>query len=182
MDYICCYIDVQGFYANNMFYPRECALLSDYGATIMSVDHGLSMDQLSAHDQGQAKFITKHHHGLPFEVKKGTSIEKLKDIITAFYEANMDDDHFLAACKSKEAEAILKSLGIPRMNLTKSGATWNAIITRLKPCNLHIHPGKCSLNAVLGMAEWVQKGPREVQGVDVCGTGKTGNYQTNPFL
>ena len=181
MDYICCYVDLQGFYVNNMFYPRECGLLSDHGASILSVDHGLKMDQLSANDQRQVKYITRHHHGLPFTTKQGTSIEKIKDVIMAFYEANADEDHFLAACKTKETETVLKSLGIPRINLTPLGATWSAISTRLEPCHLHVNPGKCSLNAVIGLSKWAEKGPREDRGDDVCGTGKTGNFQTNPF-
>uniref|UniRef100_A0A158P4X9 Uncharacterized protein n=1 Tax=Tetranychus urticae TaxID=32264 RepID=A0A158P4X9_TETUR len=158
MDYICCYIDVQGFYANNVFYPRECAVLSDHGASVFSVDHELKMDQLSANDQRQALYLTRKHHGLPFEVDKGAKIQSINDIIIAFYECDLDDDHFLAACKSKEAEDMLRALGIPRFNLGKLGATWSGINTRLEPCSLHVNPGKCSLNAVIGMKKWVEKG------------------------
>lgn len=172
MDYICCYFDTQGFYHNNKFYPREIAVLSEAGATVFSVDHGLKLEQLSASDQRQATYLTNHHHGLPFQVKTGTELNKIDGLISTFYDMNIDDDHFLIACRSKEAEEILKSLGIPRLNIGKLGATWSNMLPRLEPCALHKKIGKCSLNAVIGMKKWVEKGPAyqiQQRGQDVCG-------------
>ena len=161
MEYICCYFDTQGFYFNDKFYPREFAVLSQTGASVFSVDHGLKFQDLSWYERRSAIHNIRNHHGLSFEAKRGVNIAAIKPIITAFYKANVDLDHFLVACKSKEAEAILKDFGIPRINLERLGASWKAFEGNPDACAFHVNPGKCSLNAVFGMKKWIDRGGKK---------------------
>lgn len=160
MDYICGFFDTQGFYYNDQYFPREVALLSKTTCIGLSIDHGLKFSDLSSSDKKQANYNTKYHHGLPFNSKNcGMSVSGMKKTIRDFYETYATNDQFLIACKSKEAEAILRSVRIPRINLENMGATWNAFGFVPRACHLHVEgmDKKCSIAAVNALKEWVKK-------------------------
>lgn len=161
MDYICGYFDAQGFYSKDQFYPREIALLSKSVCVGLNINHGLRLNEQTLADVARAEYNTRFIHGLSFKGKNaGMSISAMRVTILEFYETYRDADRFLIACKNKEAEAILRSLKIPRINLETYGANWNSSeFTNFRACHLHEagKDRKCSLVAVNGLKEWVEK-------------------------
>lgn len=157
MEHISCYVDTQGFYYKQKFYPREIAICSKFGTHCFTIDHGIKYDSLSWYERRSVSHCTKNHHGLPFEAKTGLPLKLVPKVLKHMFEAACDSDHFLAGVKSKEAESMLKELEIPRMNLQRYGACWKQFDGNYNPCNLHINPGRCSLNAVICMKKWVQR-------------------------
>lgn len=158
MEHICMYLDVQGFYYQQKFYPREIAIVTKSGASLaFGVNHGIKYDSLNWLEKRSVSHCTNHHHGLSFETKSGISLRTMDEYMTNFFFNNIDPDHYLVGVKSKEAEAVCKKFGMPRLNLEKYGATWNAIGNDRESCTLHILPGKCSLNAVILLRKWVRE-------------------------
>ena len=158
MEHICMFLDVQGFYYQQKFYPREIAIVTRSGSSVVfPVNHGLKYQSLNWHEKRSVSHCTNNHHGLSFETKSGLPLSKMGEAVTNYFFSNIDDDHYLVGVKSKEAEAVCRKFFIPRLNLEKYGATWNVIGNNREPCSLHILPGKCSLNAVISLNKWVRE-------------------------
>lgn len=158
MNHICGFIDVQGYYHEKKFYPREIAVLADDAIICLNIYTGLTYEMLSDSEKQQAAFNYKFKHGLEFESDKThTPLHRVKTFLSLFYKARVDCDRFLIACKTREAEDVLRDSMIPRINLTDYGATWMSIKKETQHCHLHSGGGekKCALQIVICLSNWV---------------------------
>ena len=131
MDYICGFFDVQGFYIGEVFYPREIALLCGRNVFCASIVNNIRLDRMSNTEKIAVQNVSSTHHGLNFSASRNTGISEkdMKKTIKSFYYICSNADVFLLAVKSKEAETILRNLGIPRINLVPYGGTRRSVKT-----------------------------------------------------
>lgn len=156
MEFICAYFDVQGFYHGKTFYPRELALASKRGSSLINIDHGITLDSLSEDDKKAVVYNLRYGHGLPFDGAGGLKLNNVRNALMGYWKATSDPQQPLVAVKSAEAEAIFKRFKIPVINLLKAGATWETIACSGSGCWMHVGPSnKCSLLAVNHMKKWV---------------------------
>ena len=154
------FFDVRGFYVGGVFHPREVALLGPKCVLSVSVLSNIDVSTLTKTDRDSMKYLERDHHGMKFVTspKYGVTIGELQETVKHFYNIVRDEDDYLVAVKSKEAENILPELRIPRINILKYGGTYKEITTSDRlPCHLHAVKRRiirCSLNIVIAMQEW----------------------------
>lgn len=165
MDYICGFFDVQGFYCENVFFPREAAIAGDKTVVHLSINNELTLAKLTSKEQKCVSYLSNFHHGLDLSAAKntGVTIEELKVTLQTFYNFASNTDKYLIAVKSCEAEKILRDLGIHRINVLDYGGTSKEIDDgKQAPCHLHTvskKPGtKCALNIVIMLQKWYSSG------------------------
>ena len=113
----------------------------------------------------QSNRVSTSHHGLNLcaEEKNGISLKQMKEYINQYFHLSSTVDKYLIAVKSKDAEEIVRELGIPRMNILLYGATHKEITNDVRtPCHHHTISKDskivCSLNTVIRMYEWYREG------------------------
>lgn len=68
LDRIAAFIDIQGFYVNGKFYPRQIAVVQGYYLPdVIDISTGLRHEDLSEQDQRTAEYSTRHVHGLTLD-------------------------------------------------------------------------------------------------------------------
>lgn len=186
MEYVCAFFDVQGFYFNDKFYPREAALLGTKSLVHLSINNELTMQKLNHHDQRICNYLSNMHHGLNLSATKqdGSSIAELKETIKIFYHFAHNEEKFLVACKSCEAERMLRELDIPRINLLEYGGTCREIDDgNRSPCHLHTICRKakvnCSLNLVVMMKKWYMSDVWNIHGTAWKNKNNNNNNNNN---
>lgn len=78
------YIDIQGFYVDEKFCPRQLAVYREgYLPEIVEFSTGLRYKTLSFKDAQTANYLTNHVHGLSLDTEDPTAVplEKLGDIL-----------------------------------------------------------------------------------------------------
>ena len=174
MENICGFFDTVGFNLKSGFIPCEISLLSENGASVISVNHGFKYKNLTPEDKKTIQ-DEQYENGLPFTDRNGLRPSRIPDVLDAFYEVNCDKDRFLIGYCTPEAEELLRLARIPRYNLAKHTVDWSKLCRAYSSpqCFLHSHKvGKrCAFTCVNSMQQWVfhMLKPRTPPGKDVCG-------------
>lgn len=143
--FICGFFDCEGYLYGHEYRPCEIALLSDKGACVYIVNHGLSMRKNSYQ---LARDISRH--GIPFDNKDGIAMEEVCDLINDFYDTSKTPKRFVIAAGSAAASDVLHNLGIPYVTLLEKKGNYS-------PCPLHKLRNterSCALSSVMGMMQW----------------------------
>lgn len=131
MPNICCFLDVQGYHANSMFYMREVAILCSNSTLHSSVKDGFKEKDILPDDNWAIHLEKDAIIGLPIEAgEKDLSIDQVKALVKTFYDNCVTGDAFLCGYTSKDSEDLLRSLRIPRIQLEIEGP-------RNHHCQLH---------------------------------------------
>ena len=174
MENICGFFDTVGFKLKDGYVPCEISLLSDNGASCLSICHGIHYKDLTNEDKRIIQ-DEQYENGLAFSDRQGLSLYRITDVLQTFYDVNHDEDRFLIAFCSPEAGELLRKARIPRYNLSKLRVNWSLLNEKYPStsCFLHSHSiGKrCAFSCVNNMQKWLyhKLKPRTGPNSDVCG-------------
>jgi hypothetical protein len=121
---VCGVMDMQGYFLNNKFYPRELCLCNEELDIFVEINCDLDVDDLKNHKLlNNYKFQKFLIHGIPLESIRGklglkvVSYKELENVITSIYEKVKTEDKYILACKNQQLSKILRNLLIPFINL-----------------------------------------------------------------
>jgi hypothetical protein len=143
--FICACYDVQGFYVNDRFHPREAAIVGD-GFLI-----SMEMAKLCNCEVGELKEKWIRASGLPIEnSSRAISPDGAANLMKSIYNFYKDGSKSLVAVTTQEAQNILDFYEIPSINVMQLyGSSMPSIDNKRSPCYLHElgHPAiMCALN------------------------------------
>lgn len=119
---VCAVFDMQGFYANKIFYPREFAIANDEIKICLEIDSEIP-DDIKISSFRHFSFQQHQLHGIPVkkvldtETLRVLKISQLKEIIFEIYCRIRTDDKPLVAIKNHQMSSILEESCIPYINL-----------------------------------------------------------------
>jgi len=165
---IACLLDVQGFIINNIFYPRELAILNNTISRSFNIDTELF--SLSNIQKGAANYQTHAIHGLTLRPEEGTfniTTKNFKDILFILVKTLTSRDQPLVGIKNHQLKPILQSLGIDYIDLEKGDVIVPSIesLDSLNPlgkwvCENHTECDqgnrKCALRKCFNIWSWLE--------------------------
>lgn len=121
---VCAVMDMQGYFLNNKFYPRELSLCNEELDICVEINCGLDETDLKSYKLlNNYKFQKYLVHGIPLESirdklgLKVTSYRDLDTLITSIYQKVKTKNKCILACKNQQLSKILTKLLIPFINL-----------------------------------------------------------------
>jgi hypothetical protein len=121
MDQICAIIDAQGFYLNNKFYIRECAIVSDKLSHCQEFYTNINFDELTSIDKNNVIHCKRNIHGLLLNPYMDNlplpSSDGFIHYIKYFYDVLSSKEKPLFAVKHEPLKRLLESSGIPVCDL-----------------------------------------------------------------
>src|SRR6266446_2582388 len=110
---ICAVFDMQGFYADNTFYPREFAVVNNEFKICFEIDCYIPRD-VKIKNFKHFSFQQNNIHGIPLSkvISENTSrvlkLENLKTIIYEIYSRIRTDDKIYVAIKNQQLSKLLE--------------------------------------------------------------------------
>jgi hypothetical protein len=119
---ICAVIDIQGFFVDKVFYPRELAIVNDKYQLCLEIDSQITEENKMSNYR-HFSFQTNYIHGIPVDkvIDEKTlriiTIDKLKNFICDLYNLIKTDNKFYFGIKNQQLSKLLDEYELPYVNL-----------------------------------------------------------------
>jgi hypothetical protein len=155
-------LDMQGFYVNGKFVPREIALVDDEICARDDIKTGLSLETLAETDISKCLYLTNHFHGLSLDcstenaVTLSEALEKIKSYII------LGETNYFGV-KNHMLEKLLTDNGIPYLDLNQIGCPSVRYLDSMynEDCNCTHHEKspvfRCALRKCRNLWKWVKE-------------------------
>ena len=166
---VCMVVDIEGFFLNKTFHPREIGYVSLTENCINSHRFKLNhvVKKLSEKDWKTVNYCKKYVHGLtlkclPWE-KDLYQVENLRPLLKNVYYSSKRNDRNLVAYKGGQVEKeILDELEIPSINLECFGCPrYDELPTSMvRDCGYHVQMNEsihCPIKECVAFANWVEQ-------------------------
>ena len=166
---VCMVMDLEGFFLNKIFYPREIGYVSLTENWINSYRFKLNhlVQKLSEKDWKTVNYCKKYVHGLtlkclPWE-KDLYQVENLRDLIKNAYCLSKKKNRNIVAYKGGQVEKeILDELEIPCIDLEDFGCSrYDELPTSMvRDCGYHIQMNEsihCPIKECVAFANWIEQ-------------------------
>lgn len=127
IDKIYASIDMQGYYIDKKFFPREVSICNDEVDICLEIDCGYRVENFKTIKTENEYNFQKHLiHGIPLEsIKKNIglkvhNLEQIEILLKNIYKKAISNDKYLFACKNQQVALMLERLDIPYLNLEKT--------------------------------------------------------------
>jgi len=124
-------LDVQGFYVNNDFYPREFAIVNECKSGAQNIDTRLNIKDMCYEDQLTCRFLTNNFHGLTLRPKDPTdclNIYEAMQCILKYQQETATEKKPYYGIKNDMLKRILHEFGIPHLCLESIGCPSHKIL------------------------------------------------------
>ena len=155
-------LDMQGFYVNDKFVPREIALVNDEICARDCIKTGLSLETLSEIDIGRCLYLSHHFHGLGLDPSNddAVTLEEVLEHIKS-YVTPTETNYF--GVKNHMLEKLLTDNGIPYLDLNEIGCPSVRFLDSMynQDCNCKHHEKspvyRCALRKCKNLWKWVKQ-------------------------
>lgn len=118
LNQICAVLDCQGFAVKGKFYPRELSVVALNTEINIEFDTHLRLENFSARNQKTLVYQSEKIHGLTLRpVGKARDSKHIRTILKGIYDTLHSLEKPLVAVKNQQLAVILRSAGIPFVNL-----------------------------------------------------------------
>lgn len=148
-NFICAVIDVQGFYIDRKFYPRELAIVNDKLRLCFEIDCEFPPNMNMEYNVlKKFTFQQIHLHGIPMKKVLNDKTSRcfknkdLKNLVQELYNRVKTEDKFIFATKNQQTSDLLWEYEIPYLDLEKQ-MVGNEICPTLKDFDKVVGPNNC---------------------------------------